>query len=415
MKSPGWKLLTRRWIWLLLGGIALLLLAIPAWGAEQKGATAGRPAQVHLADHGDVVAGDGTRVPEADVQLSAPAASQGEGIAGGLDVPVDEVGSQPDPRPRVAGSLTGSWYDFISFQICRDVDTSVVPYECIGETNSFSCDDDYAHFLGILGNIYDAPDFDNVIMELYSPEGYYSQCTFQVADPPAGHYYSSYSLRCRAGIAGTQKVDHPGAWHTDFLVYDNGQWRREASKPWQLICGATPTPTTTECPGATTRTYVTTQDNENNSHTGYADGDMGPDPDCIFRNDSRHPIEFNIYVPSLSPPFSWATLSLRVWDVDEEAQDCPERDTVYFNGNFVGYLRGANDTWSTSGPYDINPSWVRQGNNLVEIQVNTTGCLGSQGQERWCVGVKQGTLQLEGGSGAAYKRSFFKSPECWPP
>ena len=174
------------------------------------------------------------------------------------------------------------------------------------------------------------------------------------------------------------------------------------------------TATKEECPGEATLTYVTTEDNENNSYTGYADGDMGSEPPCIFRTDDRHPIEFNINVPSLPPYFSTAWLSLIVWNVAEEHPDCPEVDEVHFNEHLVGYLRGAYETFSTSGPYGIDPAWVQEGNNLVEVYVNTTGCL-VQGEERWCVGVKQGTLQLEGSEGAAWKREFFKSPECWPP
>ena len=175
-----------------------------------------------------------------------------------------------------------------------------------------------------------------------------------------------------------------------------------------------------DCDGSATLTYVVTEDNENNSHTGYPDDDMGgADPQCVHPHHSNHPIEFKINVTS-PPPYSDAWLSLRVWDVDEQDPDCPEVDEVYFNGRFAGYLRGADDTWSTSGPYFIDAAWIQQGDNLVEIQVNTTNCQfwdPDQGQyrSRWCVGVKQGTLQLEGASGAASKRSFAKFPDCWPP
>jgi len=51
----------------------------------------------------------------------------------------------------------------------------------------------------------------------------------------------------------------------------------------------------------------------------------------------------------------------------------------------------------------------------VEIDVNTESCLKDDGTERWCAGIKQGTLQLEGSGGAAYQRSTVTSPECWPP
>jgi hypothetical protein len=239
--------------------------------------------------------------------------------------------------------------------------------------------------------------------------------TVVLAEP--GNLSQATGLNSDAVLVGfvEQKVDHPGGWHTDFLVYDNGKWRREASKPWQLTNASISTATANECPGAASRTHVTTQDNEDNDYTGSPDGDMGgSEPPCVFRDDADHPIEFNIDVASLPVGLSEAWLSLRVWDVDEEVQDCGEEDAVYFNGNFVGYLRGADEKWSTSGPYKLDPAWVLQGNNLVEIQVNTDDCPGPGG-EGWCVSVQQGTLKLEGGTGAASKRSFLESPRCWPP
>ncbi len=208
-----------------------------------------------------------------------------------------------------------------------------------------------------------------------------------------------------------QVLDGPGAWHVAYVVYDSGQWRREASWPRQLAYAAAQ-----ECPGAASNTYVTGEDNEDNAHTGSPDGDMGSAPPCIYRVDTSHPIEFRIDVPSSPPGFSEAWLSLIAWDVDEQDSVCPEQDEVYFNGHPVGYyLTGANDSFSTSGPYAIDPSWVQVGLNLVEIQVNTTGCLSADGSEAWCVGIQQGTLQLGGGGGAAYRRLFYTSPEYWTP
>lgn len=218
-----------------------------------------------------------------------------------------------------------------------------------------------------------------------------------------------------AGFA-EHRVDHSGVRHTALLVHDNARWHRGASEPWPFRYASTSTATATDCPGAATGTYVTTEDNEDNNYTGVPDGDMGgSEPPCVFKHHVNHPIEFYIEAASLPPGFSEAWLSLRVWDVDEQYQECPERDAVYFNGNFVGYLWGADEETSTSGPYELDPAWVLQGNNLVEIEVNTDDCLNEQGEGRWCVKVEQGALQLEGGTGAAYKRSFLQSPRCWPP
>jgi hypothetical protein len=170
-----------------------------------------------------------------------------------------------------------------------------------------------------------------------------------------------------------------------------------------------------DCPGAASRTYVTTEDNEDNAYSGSPDGDMGSEELCIYKDNPIHPIEFYIDAPSVPPGFAEAWLSLRAWDVDEQAAVCPEVDAVYLNGNFVDNLRGADKTWSTSGPYPIDPAWVQEGRNLVEIEVNTEACLKDDGTERWCVGIQQGTLQLEGGGGVAYQRSTVTTPECWSP
>jgi len=171
-----------------------------------------------------------------------------------------------------------------------------------------------------------------------------------------------------------------------------------------------------DCPGAAQTVYITTQDNENNAHTGTPDDDMYPPVQCIFRDHSLQPIEFNIVVPSL-PSFTTAQLSLYVWDVDEQGDPdlpgCPERDPVYFNGHYVGYLTGANDVWSTS-VFALTPSWVTQGDNLVEVHIDTLNC-DYQGNPAWCTGVDWGQLVLGGGGGTAYIRSWAPDRTCYPP
>jgi len=167
--------------------------------------------------------------------------------------------------------------------------------------------------------------------------------------------------------------------------------------------------------------YITTADNENNYHTGTPDGDMYPgNTDCIYNNNYKPlcpslqnplaPIEFNIVIPSL-PSFTTAELSLYAWDVDEEgggAHPDVERDEVYLNGHFVGTLTGANQVWSTSHFNIPDPSWVQQGNNLVEVRIDVYNAC-------WCVMIDWGQLVLGGGGGQAFIRSWGPLMDCWPP
>jgi hypothetical protein len=168
------------------------------------------------------------------------------------------------------------------------------------------------------------------------------------------------------------------------------------------------------CPGVGTA-YITTQDNENNAHTGCPDspdGDMYPEhSDCLHNTDPKHPIEFNIVVPS-PPSFGTAQLSIRAWDVDEGGDpaippECVERDEVYFNGEFVGYLAGADQVWSTS-VFDIGSSLIQQGNNLVQVNIDVDNC-GS------CAKVDWGQLALDGGGGAASIYAVAPNRACYLP
>lgn len=88
-------------------------------------------------------------------------------------------------------------------------------------------------------------------------------------------------------------------------------------------------------------TYYTDTDNENNAGTGVADNDMDV---TVSRGAGIHPIEFNIDVNGPLPTTS-AFLTIRANDVDEEQG---EIDDVYFNGQFIGYLGGANNVQSTT-------------------------------------------------------------------
>jgi hypothetical protein len=130
-------------------------------------------------------------------------------------------------------------------------------------------------------------------------------------------------------------------------------------------------------------TYYTNTDNENNAHTHVADNDM----EVTFGNTApEHPIEFNINVTAL--PTSSSMLTLRAFDVDEEQG---ETDDVYISGHYLGRLTGANNVWSVTS-FAVDPAWLVQGENLVEVQVDTSG-----DATQWVVAIDWGQILVDGG------------------
>lgn len=186
---------------------------------------------------------------------------------------------------------------------------------------------------------------------------------------------------------------------TYYIVVDG--WKR-GSGSYTLDIGCS------TCPGVG-NAYITTEDNENNYDNGCPDEDLYPPAECIYRFDDRHPIEFNILVPSL-PSFRIAQLGIRAWDVDDGGSpaappECLERDEVYFNGEFAGYLSGADEVWGTS-IFEIDPSLIRQGKNLVQVYIDVDNCL-------WCARVGWGQLVLDGGGRAASIYSVAPDRTCY--
>ena len=130
-------------------------------------------------------------------------------------------------------------------------------------------------------------------------------------------------------------------------------------------------------------TYYTNSDNENNFGTHVADNDM----DISLGNASGlHPVEFNIDVATL--PQSSVVLSMRALDVDEEQG---EVDNVYINGHLLGKLTGANDVWSVTA-FNVNPAWLVAGQNLVRIDVDTSG-----DSTAWVTTIDWSQLLTDGG------------------
>ncbi len=134
--------------------------------------------------------------------------------------------------------------------------------------------------------------------------------------------------------------------------------------------------------------HITTVDNENNDGTGEPDNDMGKElRPSIYNNNPAHPIEFNINVTG-SLPVSSAYLSVFIEDIDWPE----EQDEIFLNGRSLGIAVGE-DGLNNSTLFVIpDLSWVKAGNNLVQIFVdqNNTG---------WRAIVQSGQLIFDDNAG----------------
>jgi hypothetical protein len=161
------------------------------------------------------------------------------------------------------------------------------------------------------------------------------------------------------------------------------------------------TPSGTVCGGGSNSALFTSSDNEDNVLSGNGDCDMDT---YLYNTDSLAPIEFNISVPSVAGLTS-AELLLLNYDVDEDAG---EVDEVYFNGHYAGTLTGANSTWSTT-VLTLDPAWVVQGNNLVQIYIDVTN-------DGWAVTTDWGQLLLNGqAGGTAYVDTMTLNKAAYAP
>ena len=107
-----------------------------------------------------------------------------------------------------------------------------------------------------------------------------------------------------------------------------------------------------------------------------------------------------------------ARLRLRVFDVDEEAPDCPEVDRIYVNGKQVlrsgspVKLSGANDTWSTPSfevPIELFKFPTAKGSNggaptpainEVAVAINVNNCQHRPEKTDWAVQVDWGVIEI---------------------
>ncbi|MBN1660144.1 MAG: carboxypeptidase regulatory-like domain-containing protein [Anaerolineae bacterium] len=120
--------------------------------------------------------------------------------------------------------------------------------------------------------------------------------------------------------------------------------------------------------------YTTTEDNEDNAHSGNPDGDMDVN---VCGSGYVEPIEFNIMVDHAFNATGHA-LTIRAYDVDSPS----EIDEVWLNGVYLGDLSGVDGTWSET-TFSVPPGGIVQGANLVEVDITSPD---------WCATVDWGEL-----------------------
>ena len=146
------------------------------------------------------------------------------------------------------------------------------------------------------------------------------------------------------------------------------------------------------------QTLMVTEDNENNSHTGKADGDIDV---SMGSSDKKHPIELAFTLDEL--PTQSAYLAVKAYDVDE---DYGETDYVYlnddiylpmdqtnqfnkeYNNETIGYLSGTDNTWNTT-VLEIPLEKLKKGKNVISVTV---------APRSWIVRIDWMQLVLDGGA-----------------
>ena len=146
------------------------------------------------------------------------------------------------------------------------------------------------------------------------------------------------------------------------------------------------------------QTLMVTNDNENNSHTGKADGDIDV---SMGSSNKKHPIELAFTLDEL--PTQSAYLAVKAYDVDE---DYGETDYVYLNDDIylpmdqtnqsnknynketIGYLSGTDNTWNTT-VLEIPLEKLKKGKNVISVTI---------APPTWIVRIDWMQLVLDGGA-----------------
>ncbi len=151
------------------------------------------------------------------------------------------------------------------------------------------------------------------------------------------------------------------------------------------------------------QTLVVSDDNENNSYSGSADGDMHK---YLYSTNSVSPIEVRFDIDTL--PARNAYLAIYAWDCDEQNGRRPEYDAVYVNSYKVGVMTGEDGEWNTT-LISIPIEYLRQGSNYVTIHIGLrdldTGEI-FEDHFGWAIRAKWFQLLLDGGSHANKPDSF---------
>ena len=246
------------------------------------------------------------------------------------------------------------------------------------ETLSGEEDERLAELIARLEGLEHIRDTETDCMDLECPYHYPEMIQQRMAEDELPELLTLENLVEDYGVEPPEENAMPAAaWDTD-------QPLRASAKASAL----TPHP----------QTLMVTADNENNSHTGKADGDIDA---SMGSSDKKHPIELAFTLDEL--PTQSAYLAVKAYDVDE---DYGETDYVYlnddiylpmgqtnqFNKNYnnetLGYLSGTNNTWNTT-VLEIPLEKLKKGKNVISVTVAPS---------TWIVRIDWMQLVLDGGA-----------------
>ena len=236
----------------------------------------------------------------------------------------------------------------------------------------------FAELIARLEGLEHIRDTETDCMDLECPYHYPEMIQQRMAEDELPELLTLEDLVEDYGVEPPEENAMPAA------VWDTDQPRRAPAKAPAL----TPHP----------QTLMVTTDNENNSHTGKADGDIDV---SMGSSDKKHPIELAFTLDEL--PTQSAYLAVKAYDVDEDYGETdyvylnddiylPMNQTNQFNKNYnnetIGYLSGTNNTWNTT-VLEIPLEKLKKGKNVISVTVAPS---------TWIVRIDWMQLVLDGGA-----------------